>query len=193
MHRWLPYCLLFGLLILFRVVGSALPETQPNFQPLAALFFCGAWLLGGWRGLAVPAAAWLVTYPLPAIFQGNMEHLSPGVIAVTFLAFAATYWLGHTLAKRGAGSLLLGSLAAAITFHLITNGAAWIGSPMYPKTTAGLWQSLWTGPVGSPIPSWVFLRNLMAANVLFTGLILLARFRFPAADSRQVASLTTAR
>jgi len=193
MHRWLPYCLIFGLLILFRAIGSAMPETQPNFQPLAALFFCGAWLLGGWRGLVVPATAWLITYPLPALFQGNMEHLNLGVLTVTFLAFAATYCLGHRLAKRGAATLLVGSLAAAIAFHLITNGAAWIGSPMYPKNAAGLWQSLWSGPSGSSIPSWVFLRNMMVANALFTSIILLARMRFPAVKSHHVASLTTVR
>ena len=34
--------LLVLLLVVFRIVGSVFPETVPNFQPLAALFFCGA-------------------------------------------------------------------------------------------------------------------------------------------------------
>lgn len=191
MHRLLPYCLIFTLLILFRILGSAMPGSQPNFQPLAALFFCGAWLLGGWRGLVFPATAWLVTYPLPAIFQGNMSYLSPSVITITFLAFAATYWLGQRLKNSSAAILLVGSLAAAITFHIITNGAAWIASPLYAKNGAGLWQSLWSGPNGSTIPSWIFLRNMMTANILFTGIVLLASRRLPAVKSQQVASLTT--
>jgi hypothetical protein len=181
MKRWLPFCFIVCLVMLFRALGSALPESQPNFQPLAALFFCGAWLLGGWRGFAVPAAAWLVTYPLPALFQGRTEYLSPGVLLVTLLAFGATYQLGRAISARGVPVLLAGSLAAALAFHLITNGAAWLGSPMYPKNPVGLWQSLWAGPAGSPLPSWIFLRNLMAANLIFTAIVLLARVRLPLA------------
>ena len=64
MHRYLPLGLIVGLLIAFRILGSVLPESQPNFQPLVALFFCGALLAPGWRGLAIPFGIWAVTFPL---------------------------------------------------------------------------------------------------------------------------------
>jgi hypothetical protein len=192
MHRLLPFCLILGLLITFRALGSALPENQPNFQPLAALFFCGAWWIAGWRGFAVPAIAWLATYPLPAVFQGNAQFLSPGVLVVTFLAFAVTFLLGRAMAEKPAPLMLGGAVVAALVFHLITNGAAWLGSPMYPKSVLGLWQSVWAGPPGSPIPSWMFLRNMMAANLLFTAIFLLARHRFTLRAPRAVR-LTGAR
>ena len=74
-------------------------------------------------------------------------------------------------------------MAAALTFHLITNGAAWLGDPRYAKTLTGLAQSFWTGAPGDVLPSWVFLRNLTAANVLFTGLFLASRLSLPKASA----------
>lgn len=41
--------------------------------------------------------------------------------------------------------------------------------------------------------SWVFLRNLAAANVLFTGLVLLARFKIPAWPSLEIKSAEPAK
>lgn len=177
MQRWLPIALILSLVIGFRALGSAYPEALPNFQPLAALFFCGAWLLSGWRGLALPLALWCLTYPLPALFLGNTAYLLPD--PATLIAFIATWAIGIRLRAAGPRALLAGSLAAAVAFHLITNGAAWLASPLYPKTPIGLWQSLWAGPVGSPLPSWIFLRNSLAANLIFTALVLAARWRMP--------------
>lgn len=184
MNRLLPLALILILLAAFRLIGSVFPETLPNFQPLAALFFCGAIIANDWRGWAIPLAAWLVTYPAPALLEGNAGHLTAGVIMITALAFAATFCIGKSLAGKHAAILLGGSVAAALAFHLITNGAAWIGSPMYSKSLLGLWQSLWAGPVGSPIPSWVFLRNMTAANLLFTAIFLSARFALPRFSAR---------
>lgn len=179
MRRLLPLALILLLIATFRLIGSAFPETLPNMQPLASLFFCGALLAKDWRGWAIPLAAWLLTYPAPALFEGNADHISAGVMGTTALAFAATFFIGKSLSGKHASVLLAGSVAAALVFHVITNGAAWVGSPLYPKTPLGLWQSLWAGPSGSSIPSWVFLRNMTAANLLFTAIFLSARFAIP--------------
>ncbi len=179
MNRLLPMAMIVMLLIAFRIIGSVFPETLPNFQPLAALFFCGALMAKGWRGWAIPLGAWVLTYPAPALIEGNAGYLSAGVIVTTILAFAVTFLIGKRLSGAGFGTLLLGSVASALAFHLITCGAAWIGGPLYPKNPAGLLQSLWTGPAGSPIPSWVFLRNMTCANLLFTAVFLSARIALP--------------
>lgn len=174
MNRYLPLVLIAGLLIAFRIVGSAFPETLPNFQPLAAVFFCGALLAPGWLGFAIPFGIWAITFPL------GMGHVSsPLDFASTCVAFVAIYFLGKALTHRGIPTLLLGSAAAAVIFHLVTCGAAWITDPLYAKNLEGLVQSVWSGPVSSKIPSWVFLRNLTAANVLFTGIFALAQLRLP--------------
>ena len=182
MNRLLPTALIIILLVAFRIAGSVFPESIPNFQPLAALFFCGALIGNGWRAWAIPLAAWTITYPAPAMIQGNAGYITAGVLLTTALAFAATFFIGKKLSGAGFATLLGGSVAAALTFHLITNGAAWIASPLYPKSPAGLWQSLWVGPAGSAIPSWVFLRNMACANLLFTAIFLSARFALPQAS-----------
>ena len=174
MQRFLPILLASLLLILFRAVGSAFPEWLPNFQPLAALFFCGVWMAPGIRGFLWPMALWMLTFPL-----GVGHPPGAGLWLTTLLAFAASFSLGWWMKSVGAGATLLGSAASAVLFHGITSVAAWIADPMYVKSLTGLVQSIWSGPPGGVLPSWVFLRNLVAAHVVFTGLFLLARHGFP--------------
>ena len=57
MNRLLPMALILILLVAFRIIGSAFPETLPNFQPLAALFFCGALMAKGWRAWVIQPVA----------------------------------------------------------------------------------------------------------------------------------------
>lgn len=182
MNRYLPLALIVGLLIAFRVVGSMFPETLPNFSPLAAVFFCGALLASGWRGFAIPLAVWAITFPL-----GVGHTQNPLDFASTLAAFAIIFFLGKALSKQSLPTLLVGSALSAVTFHLITCGAAWITDPLYAKNLEGLYQSVWAGPLGSKIPSWVFLRNLTAANVLFTGIFVVAQMRLPRAATPVLA------
>ena len=179
MNRLLPLVLFAILIVVFRIIGSAFPETLPNFQPLAAFFFCGAMMSEDRRAWTIPLAAWVVTYPAPAFLQGNLSYLGPEAIVSTALAFTAMFFIGKSMSTKGMPTILAGSIVAALVFHLITNGIAWIGSPLYPKNLNGLVQSLWTGPLNSPVPSWVFLRNMVFANLLFTSVFLYARFALP--------------
>lgn len=174
MNRYLPLLLIAGLLIGFRIIGSAFPESLPNFQPLAAVFFCGTLLAPGWRGFAIPLGIWAVTFPF-----GVGHTANPLDFATTSLALLAIFFIGKVLADRSFPTLLLGSAASAIVFHLITCSGAWITDPLYAKNLEGLFQSVWSGPVGSKIPSWVFLRNMTAANLLFTAIFALAQLRLP--------------
>jgi len=191
MHRSLPILLLIALLILFRTLAAAMPEAMPNFQPISALFFCAALMAGGWRGFIIPSVAWILSYPLPIFFQSG-PVTDPLIFGSTLLAFAITFLIGRSLSMRSMPTLLLGSLTAAISFHLITNGAAWLFDPRYAKTLAGLVQSLWTGAPGAPLPSWVFLRNFAAANLLFTWIVLSARICLPQLTVASPASSTPA-
>lgn len=174
MQRHLPLILIAGLIIAYRVMGSYLPASQPNFQPLVAMFFCGALLARGWRGFAIPMAIWAITYPFGV---GPVYDLS--VFITTLFALGLTFGLGSLLSRKSFPALLAGSMGAAIVFHFVTNTAAWLGDPMYAKSLTGFWQSIWTGPVLSEIPSWVFLRNLAAANLIFTGVFVGAQLRIP--------------
>lgn len=173
MKRVLPLLLIVCLLIAFRVVGSLYPETLPNFQPLAAVFFCGAMLASGWRGLAIPLGVWAVTFPL-----GFGHTANPLDFVSTLAAFVSIFFLGKSLSGQKLPALLIGSAVSALFFHLVTCGAAWITDPLYAKSLEGLYQSVWAGPLGSKVPSWIFLRNMAAANVLFTAIFVLARLKW---------------
>jgi hypothetical protein len=181
MTRHLPLILIAGLTIAFRAMGNYLPGSQPNFQPLVAMFFCGALLAPGWRGFAIPMALWAATYPF-----GVGPIYDASVFATTLVALALTFGFGSLISRRSFPTLLAGSVGAAVIFHLVTNTAAWLGDPMYAKSFHGFWQSIWTGPVSSEIPSWVFLRNLAAANLLFTCVFASAQLRIP--RSRKAAT-----
>ncbi|MCB1130747.1 MAG: hypothetical protein KDN05_06425 [Verrucomicrobiae bacterium] len=173
MKRFFPVALLIGLLVAFRLIGLAMPDTIPmNFQPLAAIFFCGALIATGWRGFLIPLAAWVLSYP-PSQSLGE-----PAVFVTTLGAFGLVFLMGSRFVKAGVSTLLLGSLASALLFHTLTGGAAWMFGGLYPKTVEGLWQSLWSGPAGASIPSWAFLRNMAVANLLFTAIFVLARFKW---------------
>lgn len=174
MNRLAPFALVVALLVAFRYVGAAFPDTLPNFQPLSAMFFCGALLAPGWRGLAWPSAVWAATFPL-----GIGHTPGPGLFLTTLLAFVALFFLGRSLSSRGVFAMIAGSVAAAVIFHVFTGALAWSLDPRYAKTVTGLWQSLWAGAPGDVLPSWAFLRNLAMANALFTGIILLARVKLP--------------
>jgi hypothetical protein len=178
--KHLPFLLIVGLIAAFRILGATQPGFPPNFQPLAALFFCGMMLSPGGRGFLIPLGIWAATY---CIGTQAIQTLATtgGILTLlgTLAGFAATAAIGKTLfqedQKPSYSRALGGAVIAALAFHLITNGLAWTCNPMYAKNGQGLIEALWSGPQSAIIPTWVFLRNFLAANLLFTGLITLAR------------------
>jgi hypothetical protein len=171
---WIPAVVLLALLIGFRCLGAAFSHEMPNFQPLPALFLCSIVFLRGTKAWALPVVAWLVSNPLASMLQGYSPFAHGGVI-VAFFALLLTGVLALPLRKSPTPALMLGGgLVAGLVFHLVTNVAVWAADPAYMKSAEGLWQALWSGRPGE-MPTWIFLRNLIAANVVFTALFLLAR------------------
>jgi hypothetical protein len=71
-------------------------------------------------------------------------------------------------------TLLPASLAASLTFYVVTNWVSWIYEPGYAKNFAGLIQALTLGlPQYSATPSWMFFRNSLISDLLFTLLFVL--------------------
>lgn len=173
---WLPVLLLLFLLVGFRALGAAFSHDLPNFQPLPALFLCSVVFLRGSKAWLLPVCAWLISSPLASALQGYHPLEAGGGVVVAFITLLLTGALSLPLRKSASPALLLGGgLAAALIFHLVTNTAVWLAEPTYLKSAGGWWQAQWSGRPSDPMPSWVFLRNLAAANVLFTALFLLAR------------------
>ena len=169
----LPLLILALMAIAFRLVGAFFPTDFPNFQPLPALLLCSIVFLKGPARWLLPLGIWILTDPFVSLLQGypvvGPHHLSLalGLGAVVALAMLARR------SSRSALPMLLTTAAGAVAFFFLTNLVSFLMDPIYPKSWAGFMQAQWTGPAGALLPTWVFLRNLLAANLLFTGLFLL--------------------
>jgi hypothetical protein len=120
--------------------------------------------------------AWLISSPITSALQGHDPLDAGGGVIVAFLALLLTGALALPLRKSASPALLLGGgIVAALVFHGVTNTAVWLADPLYAKSAGGLGQALWSGRPTDLMPSWIFLRNLAGANLLFTALFLLAR------------------
>jgi len=173
---WLISSLMLVLLVAFRCLGAAFPLELANFSPLPALFLCAVIALRGASCWIVPVVAWVLSAPIANLMQGYPAFAHFGSTLIPLATLAVIALAARPLrGKLGPAGLLGAGLVAALLFHLVTNGIAWLADPRYAKTATGLVQSLWTGLPGDPLPSWVFLRNLAVANLVFTALLLLAR------------------
>ena len=172
MKRALPLLFLIALLVVFRILGAHWSEALPGFEPLSAVFFCIAACVG-WRWLWIPLVAWLLSYvPTNNIlgFSWDWQML------VALGGFALAVGLGLLLrGNRRVLALLGGAAGAAVLFYFVTNIGAWALLPGYPKTVAGFVQAQTIGIPGPFPPAWMFLKNALLANVLFTGLFLLGQ------------------
>jgi hypothetical protein len=185
-----PLFLLGLLLVVFRLLGAAVPESLPNFQPLPALLLCALVLLDGRGRWLLPLGVWLATDPLVSALHGHdllgWHHLAlpVGIGAVAALALPL---------RRHAhpAALLGGSALAALAFYFLTNCVSFATLPMYAKTWGGFVQAQWSGPEGFG-PTWAFLRNGLVANLLFTALVLLARRGVALADRSRPVVLPAA-
>jgi hypothetical protein len=150
--------------------AGLLPEL-PNFSPVAAVAFCGGLFLPGVLAWIVPVGILFVSDLALAMLLGY-----PAFSSAQFVSWAcilAVVGIGRLLSKASFStprffSALIGS---GLLFYLVTNTAAWIGNPSYPRGLGGLWMSLTTGLPGFP-PSWMFYRNALVSDLIFGALLL---------------------
>jgi hypothetical protein len=93
-------------------------------------------------------------------------------ILVRYGALALVGCLGLLLQSRASlKTLLPASIVASTMFYVITNTFSWLSDPGYAKNFAGLIQSLTVGlPQYSATPTWMFFRNSLVSDLIFTGL-----------------------
>jgi hypothetical protein len=164
------------------------PATWANFSPVAAIFLCsGAFLYR--------RAAYL--WPLLALFLSDLiinAHYRVPLLDTRMLSgyfcFGVLLLLGRWLAQpqtRKAFWILGGAIAGSLLFYLITNSVDWffdssvpLPVAIYPKTFGGWLQALTVGHPNFP-PTYLFLRNTMVSDFLFTAIFLLTQsiFRSP--------------
>ena len=166
----LPALLLIPLVALFRVFLAWQPAGGVNdwllgASPLAAVALCA--------GVYLPRRLALVV-PLGILFVSDVAinaHYGAGFFGVSMLVRYALLALivGGGMVLRGqAWSRTVGAtLAGSVFFYVASNTFAWAGAVSYPQTAAGWWQALTVGVPGFP-PSWVFFRNALVSDALYS-------------------------
>jgi len=175
---------LSGLIVL-AALSRLLPH-PPNFSPVEAIaLFGGAYFASRQWALVVPLLAMLLSdLALGAVHGASYATYFGGVsFWSVYACIALSTAMGFGLRGKVGGARLLGySLAGSVLFFVVTNAAAWLGSPIYPQTPAGLAAAY---VAGIPFFKWTVLGTLAYSALLFGGFALL-RNRVPALRAQTV-------
>jgi hypothetical protein len=144
-----------------------------NFAPIAAIALCAAAYFPRKYKFSVPMIALLISDIVLNVHYG-FSFFSPFVLS-HYLGFAIIGCLGLCLQSRASWKTLLpGSVVASLIFYVVTNSVSWIYDPGYAKNFAGLIQALTVGlPQYNATPTWMFFRNSLVSDLVFTGLFVL--------------------
>ena len=173
----IPAFLLIVAAVAYRIVtGLAITSGTTwlsNFAPMAAIALCAAAYLPARYKFTVPLVALLLSDIVL-----NLHYNAPmfdALMACRYLALILVGLIGLAIAKRPSWKTLLpASLAGSVLFYFITNAFAWLSDPGYVKNFAGFVQALTVGlPQYSSTPSWMFFRNSVLSDLLYTGLFIL--------------------
>jgi hypothetical protein len=139
-----------------------------NFTPLAAIALCSAAYFPKKYKFSVPLVTLFISDAV-INFRYGAPLLDPQIL-VRYAALAAVGCIGVLLQNRASlKTLLPASIAGSTIFYVITNAFSWLSDPGYAKNFAGLVQSLTVGlPQYSATPSWMFFRNSLVSDLLFT-------------------------
>jgi hypothetical protein len=169
--------------LLYVLAGS--PANWANFSPIAAIFLCSGAFLYRRAAYLWPVCALLVSdliinahYQVPLL---DARMISGYFCFVLFLLF------GRWLSQRPQAKplwMLGGAVVASLIFYLVTNTIDWFFDSsvpfpvqLYPKTFAGWLQALTVGHPNFP-PTYLFLRNTLLSDFVFTAVFLLTQFFF---------------
>ena len=173
----IPALILILAAVLYRIVtGLAIISGSTglsNFAPLAAIALCGAVYFPTRLKFALPLAALLVSDIVLNMYY-SAPLLAPEIVC-RYLALGLVGWIGLAMANHPSWKTLLpASLAGSTVFYLITNLFSWLSEPGYAKNFAGLIQALTVGlPQYAATPTWMFFRNSVVSDLLFTGVFVL--------------------
>jgi hypothetical protein len=167
------FLLFFGAF--FRIVRLEWMPGLPNFAPLMAIAFCGALVLPPRLAVFAPLGALLFSdillnlhYGAAPLGWGELVRCACYLIAVGSGILLSRHPVGWT-------EKLSAVAANSLVFYLVTNSASWLASSDYGKSLAGWIQALTVGTPGFP-PSYLFFRNSLVSDLLFT-LVFLAALR----------------
>jgi hypothetical protein len=191
----LPAIVLVLVVVAYRITTGLLivysgATWLSNFIPFAALALCGAVYFPGKLKLALPLGALFISDVILNYSYGA-SLVDPHVVS-RYFALVLVGLLGYALRNRASlKTLLPASLVGSTIFYGITNVFAWLSDPGYAKTLAALVQALTVGlPQYGATPAWMFFRNSVVSDLLFTLLFVLCMsFGRNTASTRAAAAL----
>ena len=164
-NRWLPLVFL-ALFALSRWPGLF----PPNFSAATALAFCAGVYFAGATAWWLPLGTMLATDVTLNVFYYHVAPLG-SYLLLNYAIYAGLIGLGRWFGRRAAFlKLLLGGLAGAVIFYLVTNTLSWLQDAAYAKTIAGWIQALTTGRLDVHPTTWEMFRNTLGSGGLFTAL-----------------------
>jgi len=171
--------LLLGGMIALAALSRLLPH-PPNFSPVEAIaLFGGAYFSNRWAAVWVPLVAMFLSDLALGLMNGGIYwsyFLSAGYLLV-YACIALSAVLGFGLRGRvNVPRVGIYSIIGSLLFFVVTNFGAWLGSPMYPQTSAGLSAAY---VAGIPFYQWTLLGTLFYSALLF-GSFAWLRSRSPA-------------
>jgi hypothetical protein len=168
----IPALLLVFSAVVYRVTTGLLIHSGAswlsNFAPLAAIALCSAAYLPKKYKFSVPLVTLFIS-DVVINFRYGAPLFDPQIL-VRYVALALVGCIGVLLQNRASlKALLPASIVGSTIFYAITNTFSWLTDPGYAKNFAGLVQSLTVGlPQYSTTPSWMFFRNSLISDLLFT-------------------------
>jgi hypothetical protein len=139
-----------------------------NLTPLAAIALCSAAYFPQKYKFSVPLVTLFISDAVINLSYG--APLLDVQIMVRYVALAGVGCIGLFLQNRASlKTLVPASIVASTFFYVLTNAFSWLSDPGYAKNFAGLVQALTIGlSAYSATPSWMFFRNSLVSDLLFT-------------------------
>ena len=173
---------LVSLVLLLRYWGFATAE-MANVAPVSAMALCFGFYF---RRVAMAGVIAFGVLVFSDVFVTSLLVRADPTLSFTELFFSVTMLVRYAVygaffaaawflpMRRSAGHLVALAPCASLAFYGVMNTVAWATSHppfAYAKTFAGWWQSQTLGlPIPGAPPSYLFLRNALMGDLLFTGL-----------------------
>ena len=170
----IPAFLLVLIAVAYRVVMGPFVQFESmwlaNFAPLAAIALCSAAYFPVKYKLVVPLGLLFLSDIILNMHYGA-SLLSPLIVG-RYLALIAICCIGIALQNRASlKTLLPASIVGSLLLYVVANTFSWLSDPGYTKNLAGFIQAQTLGlPAYSATPTWMFLRNSLLSDLIFTSL-----------------------
>ncbi len=155
-------------LMIFAAAFVRLIPHPPNFAPIAAMaLFGGAYFNKKWAAFLVPITAMFIT-DLILGFHSTMWAV--------YLSFTIIVVIGMLMIRqKKISNIFFASVSSSVAFFIITNFGAWLSTPFYEKTGAGL-AACYTAAI--PFFHQTLLSDLFFVGILF-GAYHLIKTKYP--------------